>query len=101
MDQAPGGDVPAHDLARALVRVHATRMCDRVGRQLPLPVGPDLLLLRPCPLLVHHGLGAASNSTGKIGRRYKDQFGKNISSIDKPKLWQIIIVITDNLGQIW
>ena len=55
----------AHHLAGAAVRVHAARHLDSLGRQLPAPLGPDLVLSRPRLALVHHGLDAAAHRPGE------------------------------------
>jgi hypothetical protein len=64
MDQATGCHVSAHHLAGAALGVHAARRPHRVGGQLPVPLGPHLILSGPRARLVHHGLGAASHCPG-------------------------------------
>ena len=65
VDQASRGHVSAHHPAGAAVRVHAARHLDSLGRQLPAPLGPDLVLSRPRLALVHHGLDAAAHRPGE------------------------------------
>ena len=64
MDETSISDVSAHNLLGAALRVHAARVPVGLGRLLPLPVGPDLVLSHPRPPLVHHGLDAAPHCAG-------------------------------------
>ncbi len=66
MDKVAISDVSSHHFLGAAVRVHAVGLLVRVGRILPLPMGPNLSLSHSRPNLVHHGLGSAAHSSGEI-----------------------------------
>ena len=69
MDKIAIGDVSSHHLLGAAFRVHAVGLLVRVGRLLPVPLGPHLSLSHPRPHLVHHGLGTVAHCSGEISKK--------------------------------
>jgi len=66
MDKVEIGDVPAHHLLGAALRVYAVGLLVRVGRLLPVPMGPDLIFSHPRSHLVHHGLGFVTHCSKRV-----------------------------------